>query len=97
MRQAHSGPGGAAETVVWAGTPTPNTPSAHVAHLQPLLAFLGQQPFGMQRRIWEVLPIDGMSAAPAVSREYGMVLCASGFMLTGQSSAAPLLTPKDKQ
>jgi hypothetical protein len=28
-----------------------------VAHLQPLLAFLGHQPYGMHRNIWEVGPL----------------------------------------
>ena len=37
-----------------AGTPTPSTPTSHVAHLQPLLSFLGQQPYGTQRNFWEV-------------------------------------------
>ena len=42
--------------LVLSGTPTPNTPTSHVAHLQPLLAFLGHQPYGTQRKIWEVGP-----------------------------------------
>ena len=36
------------------GTPTPSTPTSHVAHLQPLLAFLQQQPYGTHRKTWEV-------------------------------------------
>ena len=39
---------------VMTGTPTPNKPTAHVAHLQPLLDFLRQQPYGTQRKLWEV-------------------------------------------
>ncbi len=38
------------------GTPTPNTPTSHVAHLQPLLAFLGHDPYGTQRNMWLVGP-----------------------------------------
>eukprot|EP00899_Mesostigma_viride_P015234 jgi/Mesvir1/23711/Mv18658-RA.2 len=30
---------------IMTGTPTPNTPSSHVAHLQPLLNFLGCEPY----------------------------------------------------
>ncbi|CAL8471722.1 g11264 [Coccomyxa elongata] len=37
---------------VMTGTPTPNTPTSHVAHLQPLLAFLGHDPYGTQRNMW---------------------------------------------
>ena len=37
------------------GTPTPSTPTSHVAHLQPLLAFLQQQPYGTHRKTWEVM------------------------------------------
>ena len=32
-----------------------------MAHLQPLLDFLGQQPFGTQRRLWEVCPLNVFS------------------------------------
>ena len=34
----------------------PDNPNLHVGHLQLLLAFLGQQPCGTQRRLWEVCP-----------------------------------------
>ena len=39
---------------VMSGTPTPSTPTSHVAHLQPLLAFLHHQPYGTQKKVWEV-------------------------------------------
>lgn len=35
------------------GTPTPNTEGTHVSHLQPLLAALGQQPYGLSRPAWD--------------------------------------------
>ncbi|KAK9807648.1 hypothetical protein WJX72_005276 [[Myrmecia] bisecta] len=38
---------------VLTGTPTPSTPTSHVAHLQPLLAFLHLDPFGTNRKAWE--------------------------------------------
>ncbi|KAL3136547.1 hypothetical protein ABBQ38_005794 [Trebouxia sp. C0009 RCD-2024] len=38
---------------VMSGTPTPSTPTSHVAHLHPLLAFLQQQPYGSHRKTWE--------------------------------------------
>lgn len=41
---------------VMSGTPTPSTPTSHVAHLHPLLAFLQQQPYGSHRKTWEVKP-----------------------------------------
>ena len=46
---------------VMTGTPTPNKPTAHVAHLQPLLDFLRQQPYGTQRKLWEVGTIPALS------------------------------------
>eukprot|EP00271_Cylindrocystis_brebissonii_P019423 TRINITY_DN5891_c0_g2_i1.p1 TRINITY_DN5891_c0_g2~~TRINITY_DN5891_c0_g2_i1.p1 ORF type:complete len:1826 (+),score=364.90 TRINITY_DN5891_c0_g2_i1:281-5479(+) len=36
------------------GTPTPNTPSSQVAHIQPLLKFLHETTFGAQQRLWEM-------------------------------------------
>ncbi len=41
---------------IMTGTPTPAKPGAHVAHLQPLLDFLRQQPYGTQRKLWEARP-----------------------------------------
>ncbi|GMH42988.1 hypothetical protein BSKO_10910 [Bryopsis sp. KO-2023] len=38
---------------VMTGTPTPNTPTAHVSHLHPLLCFLKQKPYGCLKREWE--------------------------------------------
>ena len=35
---------------VMTGTPTPATPSSNTAHLQPLLAFLRHDPYGLNRR-----------------------------------------------
>ena len=39
---------------VMTGTPTPSTPSSNVSHLQPLLAFLKQEPYGQSRSTWDV-------------------------------------------
>lgn len=36
-----------------AGTVTPNTPDASVDRLQPLLAFLGHQPYGTEPDTWK--------------------------------------------
>eukprot|EP00884_Botryococcus_braunii_P005336 jgi/Botrbrau1/14803/Bobra.0370s0001.1 len=38
---------------VMTGTPTPSRPSSDIAHLQPLLAFLGQSPYGLLRSSWD--------------------------------------------
>ncbi|XP_068664359.1 F-box protein At3g54460-like isoform X2 [Aristolochia californica] len=35
------------------GTPTPNTPSSQVAHLQPMLKFLHEQAYGQNQKLWE--------------------------------------------
>lgn len=36
------------------GTPTPGGPSSDIAHLQPLLAFLHNQPYGSEPVTWQV-------------------------------------------
>lgn len=35
------------------GTPTPNTPNSHVAHLQPMLKFLHEEAYGQNQESWE--------------------------------------------
>lgn len=35
------------------GTPTPNTPSSQLSHLQPMLRFLKEEPFGQNQKSWE--------------------------------------------
>lgn len=45
------------------GTPTPGGPTSDIAHLQPLLAFLHNEPFGTEPVTWQVcrpvlIPID---------------------------------------
>ncbi|CAM6103765.1 unnamed protein product [Calypogeia fissa] len=35
------------------GTPTPNTPSSQVAHLQPMLKFLHEEVYGNNQKMWE--------------------------------------------
>ena len=43
---------------VMTGTPVPQGPqAATVAHLQPLLAFLHHQPYGLKRHAWEVCDV----------------------------------------
>eukprot|EP00854_Cymbomonas_tetramitiformis_P023006 gene23006-27833_t len=47
---------------IMTGTPTPLNLRTQVQHLQPLLAFLGQEPFGKQRGEWVSMvqqPLDG--------------------------------------
>lgn len=39
---------------VMTGTPTPNTPTSHVAHLFPLLSFLRHRPYGAHYKLWVV-------------------------------------------
>ncbi|KAJ3676248.1 hypothetical protein LUZ60_003660 [Juncus effusus] len=36
------------------GTPTPNTPSSQVAHLQPMLRFLKEEVYGLSQESWEL-------------------------------------------
>ncbi|XP_060185950.1 F-box protein At3g54460 isoform X1 [Lycium barbarum] len=35
------------------GTPTPNTPSSQLSHLQPLLKFLHDEAYGQNHKVWE--------------------------------------------
>lgn len=35
------------------GTPTPNTPSSQLSHLQPLLRFLKEEPYGQNQKSWD--------------------------------------------
>ncbi|KZV18912.1 F-box protein [Dorcoceras hygrometricum] len=35
------------------GTPTPNTPSSQLSHLQPMLKFLREEAYGQQQKSWE--------------------------------------------
>ena len=36
------------------GTPTPGGPNSDTAHLQPLLAFLHNEPYGTEPSVWQV-------------------------------------------
>lgn len=36
------------------GTPTPGGPSSDIAHLQPLLSFLHNEPYGTESTTWQV-------------------------------------------
>ena len=36
------------------GTPTPGGPSSDIAHLQPLLSFLRNEPYGTESTTWQV-------------------------------------------
>lgn len=38
---------------VLTGTPTPNTPSSQVSHLQPMLKFLHEEPYGRSQKSWD--------------------------------------------
>ncbi|KAL6010048.1 hypothetical protein ACLOJK_000479 [Asimina triloba] len=38
---------------VLTGTPTPNTPTSQVAHLQPMLKFLHEEAYGQNQKLWE--------------------------------------------
>lgn len=38
---------------VLTGTPTPNTPNSQLSHLQPMLKFLHEEVYGLDRRSWE--------------------------------------------
>ncbi|KAK9795946.1 hypothetical protein WJX73_001584 [Symbiochloris irregularis] len=77
---------------VMTGTPTPNTPSSHVAHLQPLLAFLGHQPFGQQRRIFEELVQRPFEAKDPRAR--ALLVHLLGRIMTRASKAALATLPK---
>ena len=49
---------------VMTGTPVPQGPqAATVAHLQPLLAFLHHQHYGIKRHSWEVRPLFSLDQA----------------------------------
>lgn len=61
-----------------AGTPTPNTDDASVDSLQPLLAFLHQQPYGTDERCWsKAVKVGGPEmrgwGGTLVNRQAGMM------------------------
>ncbi|CAD7696884.1 unnamed protein product [Ostreobium quekettii] len=52
------------------GTPTPqHSPTSHVGHLQPLLAFLRQQPFGLNRKAFDEAIHRPFDAGDVVGRQ----------------------------
>lgn len=62
------------------GTPTPSTPTSHVAHLHPLLAFLQQQPYGSHRKTWEVVnppfPVHNLAVTDFEGIDFGIMTAA---------------------
>lgn len=39
------------------GTPTPGGITSDLSHLQPLLAFLHHEPYGIEASFWQVAPL----------------------------------------
>ena len=79
------------------GTPTPSTPTSHVAHLHPLLAFLRQQPYGSHRKTWEVanpLPLfHHLTVRDMGSLRFGTMTAAS--QVDNRQVACLLQMPRD--
>ncbi|KAL0025980.1 hypothetical protein WJX77_010392 [Trebouxia sp. C0004] len=77
---------------VMSGTPTPSTPTSHVAHLQPLLAFLQQQPYGTHRKTWEDAVQKPFEARQRAGRERLMTLL-SRIMIRAAKSDLVTIPP----
>ncbi|DBA80065.1 TPA: hypothetical protein ACH3X2_007554 [Trebouxia sp. C0005] len=77
---------------VMSGTPTPSTPTSHVAHLQPLLAFLQQQPYGTHRKTWEDAVQKPFEARQRAGRERLMALL-SRIMIRAAKSDLVTIPP----
>ncbi|KAL0050649.1 hypothetical protein WJX82_004168 [Trebouxia sp. C0006] len=77
---------------VMSGTPTPSTPTSHVAHLQPLLAFLQQQPYGTHRKTWEDAVQRPFEARQRAGRERLMALL-SRIMIRAAKSDLVTIPP----